>query len=66
MRIKMNTTIIYFKNNIHIEINLIKNSFKRAVVHYKCYISIDLIKQVNKTSASKECDFCHYWYFLKV
>ena len=20
---------------------------------------------INKTSASKECDFCHYWYFLK-
>ena len=19
---------------------------------------------VNKTSASKECDTCHYWYFL--
>ena len=19
---------------------------------------------VNKTSASKECDICHYWYFL--
>ena len=21
---------------------------------------------VNKTSASKECDICHYWYFLLV
>ena len=20
---------------------------------------------VKKTSASKECDICHYWYFLK-
>ena len=20
---------------------------------------------VNKTSASKECNICHYWYFLK-
>ena len=19
---------------------------------------------INKTSASKECDLCHYWYFL--
>ena len=19
---------------------------------------------INKTSASKECDICHYWYFL--
>ena len=21
---------------------------------------------VEKTSASKECDICHYWYFLKL
>ena len=21
---------------------------------------------VNKTSASKECDICHYWYFSKI
>ena len=20
--------------------------------------------EINKTSASKECDICHYWYFL--
>ena len=27
---------------------------------------IDISKgiEVNKTSASKECHFCHYWYFL--
>ena len=27
---------------------------------------IDVSKtiDVNKTSASKECDICHYWYFL--
>ena len=27
---------------------------------------IDVCKgiDVNKTSASKECDICHYWYFL--
>ena len=27
---------------------------------------IDVSKRinVNKTSASKECDICHYWYFL--
>ena len=27
---------------------------------------IDISKRidVNKTSASKECDICHYWYFL--
>ena len=22
------------------------------------------IDDINKTSASKECDICHYWYFL--
>ena len=27
---------------------------------------IDVCKEigVNKTNASKECDICHYWYFL--
>ena len=37
-------------------------------VYYKCYIPIELmflkelmlIKQVDQ----KECDICHYWYFL--
>ena len=30
------------------------------------YDRIDVSKaiDVNKTSASKECDICHYWYFL--
>ena len=28
---------------------------------------IDVSKRINinKTSASKECDVCHYWYFLE-
>ena len=31
------------------------------------YDRIDVSKgiDVDKTSASKECDICHYWYFLK-
>ena len=37
-------------------------------VYYKCYILIELkfLKGLilKKTSASKECDICHYWYFL--
>ena len=39
-------------------------------VYYKCYIrNFDIIEifegiDVNKTSASKECDICLYWYFL--
>ena len=30
------------------------------------YDRIDVSERidVNKTSASKECDICHYWYFL--
>ena len=30
------------------------------------YDTIDVSKEidVNKTNASKECDICHYWYFL--
>ena len=37
-------------------------------MNYKCYIMIELgISEeidVNKTSESKECNICHYWYFL--
>ena len=31
-----------------------------------CYDRVDISEgtHVNKTSASKECDVCHYWYFL--
>ena len=31
-----------------------------------CYGRIDVSEEidVNKTSTSKECDICHYWYFL--
>ena len=31
-----------------------------------CFDRIDFSKgiDVNKTSESKECDICHYWYFL--
>ena len=29
------------------------------------YDRIDVFEEIdiNKTSASKECDICHYWYF---
>ena len=27
-------------------------------------IDISEAIEINKTSASKECDICHYWYFL--
>ena len=31
-----------------------------------CYDRIDFSEgiDVNKTSQSKECDICHFWYFL--
>ena len=33
---------------------------------YKCYHRIEISESidVHKTSASKECIICHYWYFL--
>ena len=31
-----------------------------CILQMSCFDGID----VNKTSASKECDICHYWYFL--
>ena len=34
----------------------------RLQMTFKIDISEDI--GVNKTSASKECDICHYWYFL--
>ena len=46
--------------NIFLEKGLYKN--KWMFVYYKCYIMIELT--FDKTSASKECDICHYWYFL--
>ena len=32
------------------------------------YVRIDISEgiDVNKTSASKECDICHYWYFKDI
>ena len=27
-------------------------------------IDISEVIDINKTNASKECDICHYWYFL--
>ena len=27
-------------------------------------IDVSEVTDVNKTNTSKECDICHYWYFL--
>ena len=42
---------------------LYMNKYKNATVQKKKDISEGI--DVNKTSASKECDICHYW-FLKM
>ena len=31
---------------------------------YDDRIDVSEVSDVNKTNASKECDICHYWYFL--
>ena len=63
----MNTTIIYFYKKVRIKINLIQNIFKWMFLSYKCYILIESTVHhgiVKKTSASKEFDICHYWFYL--
>ena len=69
MRMKINTTIIYFSKKVRVKINPIHNIFEWMFVYYKCYISFRLNwcfwrTWYYKTSASKKCDICHYWYFL--
>ena len=32
------------------------------MLYYAIYVSEGI--DFNKTSASKKCDICHYWYFL--
>ena len=63
IKIKINATIIFF---------LEKGSYKD-----RCVMDVYILKMlyhdrinasggidVNKTSASKECHICYYWYFL--
>ena len=50
-------------------VNIIHKLSKMVVcMNYKMleYDRIDISEGIdmNKTSASKECDICHYWYFL--
>ena len=35
------------------------------ILYMLCFDRIDVSEgiDINKTSASKECDICHYWYF---
>ena len=62
----------YFQKKVHIEINptqkilngrLLNANATFRMLHFD---RIDVAEgtDVNKNSTSKECDICHYWYFL--
>ena len=55
----MNTTLIRFSKKVRIKINECLYIIKR-------FDGIDVSEgiDINKTSPSKECDICHYLYFL--
>ena len=36
----------------------------KMLYYYAMYINFSEGIDINKTGASKECDICHYWYFL--
>ena len=42
----------------------INDEYKKMLYYDRIDVSEGI--DVNKTSASKKCDICHYWYFLKV
>ena len=47
---------------------ILKSFWMNVCMNYKMleYDRIDISEEIdiNKTNASKECDICHYWYFL--
>ena len=48
--------MVYFQKNVHMnKINML----------YEDRIKVSEGIDINKTSASKEYDICHFWYFLK-
>ena len=40
-------------------------NYKLKKKRYIVRIDVSEVIDVNKTSVSKKCDVCHYWYFLK-
>ena len=60
MRIKINTTVIYFNKKVCIKIMSV------CILQTLYYDRIEVSEgiDVNETSASRECHICHYWYFL--
>ena len=55
IKTKITTTKIYFQKNVNIN--------NMDILYYD-RIEISEEIDINKTSAMKECDICHYWYFL--
>ena len=47
----------YDESNYYYNISLEKHSYSDKIYFSKG-------SEINKTSASKECGICHYWYFL--
>ena len=67
IRMKTTTTIIYFQKKICMRTNPIHIFLNKCLYIINLYFhGTDVFEgiDVNKTSASKECDICHYWYFL--
>ena len=52
------------ENQWYAKVNGIKVTCKKIKVPYYDECDVSEIIDVNKTSASKECDVCCYWYFL--
>ena len=48
---------------VFLEDSLYELTYKKARIQDKIDISEGI--DVNKTSLSKECDICHYWYFRR-
>ena len=57
------TTLIYYQEKIHM--NYLKNKFlyKIQILYYD-RVDVSEGTDINKTSASKQCAICRYWYFL--
>ena len=57
----MTTTMIYPQTNVRI--SQLKNNLKSKMLYfYRTDVSEGT--DVNKSRESRQCDFCHYWYFV--
>ena len=62
--IEIPAMVIVVRAFFFIKIAYMSTGFLRwmSVYHYRSDVSEGI--NVNRTSASKECDVCHFWYFL--